>query len=344
MRAAVTRARSRMEVVDLPEPGPAARGHVVIRPETVGLCGSDFHYFHGNMGSVPDDELYPRIQGHEFSAIIEDVGADCPPGLAAGQRVAVWPVVACGTCHACLLGRGNACERISLIGIHTDGALREHLSVPATQAFPVTETDARLTAFIEPMSIAVRTVRRGRVAAGERVLVLGAGPIGQAVAIAALDCGAQVLLADRLAGRLELGSTSGADLALLEPGVDLPARARAWGGGELPEVVIEATGATEPMQLALDVVAQTGRVVVVGLSTHEFPLRMGILPFRELDVLGTSCCNGDDFAEAVRLVARRHDAVEPLITHEFALEDAPEAIAFAIEHPGEVMKALVHAG
>jgi threonine dehydrogenase-like Zn-dependent dehydrogenase len=102
----------------------------------------------------------------------------------------------------------------------------------------VTHTDGRLSAFIEPMSIAVRTVVRGRVARGERVLVLGAGPIGQAVAIAALDRGASVLMIDRLAARLERGSASGADLALLEPGDDLVALARQRSGGGLPEVVV----------------------------------------------------------------------------------------------------------
>ena len=333
-----------MEVVDVPEPGPAEPGFVVVRPEAVGLCGSDFHYFHGDMGSVRDDELYPRVQGHEFSAIVEEVGPDGPPGLAAGQRVAVWPVIECGACHACRIGRGNACERIRLIGIHMDGALQERFAVPATQAFPVSDLDARLTAFIEPMSIAVRAVRRGRVAPGERVLVLGAGPIGQALAIAAIDAGAEVLVTDRIAERLRRGQASGADFALIEPGDDLVARARQWGGGELPEVVFEATGAKAPMRAALDAVAQAGRVVVVGLSTHEVPLRVGALPFRELDLLGTSCCDASDFAEAVALVARRSAAVEPLISHEFELAEAPAAIAYAIEHPAEVMKALVHTG
>jgi threonine dehydrogenase-like Zn-dependent dehydrogenase len=333
-----------MEVIDRPEPGPAAPGFVVVRPEAIGLCGSDFHYFHGDMGSVRDDELYPRVQGHEFSAIVEDVGSDCAPGIAAGQRVAVWPVIECGSCHACRIGRGNACEQIKLIGIHLDGALQERFAVPATQAFPVADMDATLTAFIEPMSIAVRAIRRGRVAPGERVLVLGAGPIGQALAIASVDAGARVLVADRIAARLERGRASGADHVLLEPGDDLVSRARAWGGGALPEVVFEATGAEGPMRASLDAVAQAGRVVVVGLSTHEVPLRIGALPFRELDLLGTSCCDASDFAEAAALVARRSAAVEPLISHEFALAEAPAAIAFAIEHPAEVMKALVLTG
>ncbi len=116
-----------------------------------------------------------------------------------------------------------------------------------------------------------------------------------------------------------------------------------WGTGELPEVVVEATGAQEPMRASLDAVAQTGRVLVVGLSTHDVPLRIGTLPFRELDVLGVSTCSADDFAEAVALVARRSDAVERLITHDYALEDAPAAIAFAIDNPEEAMKVLVHA-
>ena len=106
--------------------------------------------------------------------------------------------------------------------------------------------------------------------------------------------------------------------------------------------MVEATGAKEPMRLSLDLVAAAGRVVVVGLSSHEVPLRIGALPFRELDVLGVSCCQGPEFAVAADLVTRYRDAVSPLITHEFSLEETPEAFAFAIEHPTEVMKAVVH--
>jgi L-gulonate 5-dehydrogenase len=329
LRAAVTRARSEMTVVDVPDPGPPGPGELIVRPEAVGLCGSDFHYFHGD---IPDS-VYPRIQGHEFSAIVEEGGE-----LAPGTRVAVLPLSSCGECYPCRIGRVNACANISLIGIHRDGALQERLTVPAANAFPVNGTDARLAAFVEPMSIAVRTVVRGRVEAGEHVLVLGAGPIGQAVAIAALDRGAEVLLVDRLERRLELST---AECRLVGPDDDLAAVARAWAG-EAPEVVVEATGAPEPMRAALEAVSPAGRLVVVGLSDYEVPLRIGRLPFRELDVLGVSCCNPGEFEVAADIVSRWHEAVAPLLTHDFSFEEAPDAIVYAIDHPDEVMKAVVH--
>ena len=337
MRAAVTTGPGAMSVADVPEPAEPGPGELLVRPEAVGLCGSDFHYFHGHLGGA-----FPRVQGHEFSAIVEAAGEDCPPALAPGRRVAVWPLSACGECHACAIGRENACERISLIGIHSDGALQERLVVPAAQTFAVDGLDARLTAFIEPTSIAVRTVARGRVAAGEHVLVLGAGPIGQAVAIASLDCGATVLVADRIESRLELARAYGCEVAVMAPGEDIAARARAWAGGEAPEVVVEATGAVEPMRMALDAVAQAGRVVVVALSGHDVPLPVGQLAFRELDLLGVSVCTAAEFGEAAALVKRWEHAVAPLLTHDFPLEQAAEAIAYASANPAEVMKAVVH--
>jgi threonine dehydrogenase-like Zn-dependent dehydrogenase len=105
--------------------------------------------------------------------------------------------------------------------------------------------------------------------------------------------------------------------------------------------VFEATGVPELVQTAVRLVAQAGRVVVVGLSAQDAPLRVGDLAFREIDVLGVSCCNGEEFAEAAALVARRGDALAGLVTHEFALDEAPAAIDYAIGHPAEVMKAMI---
>jgi threonine dehydrogenase-like Zn-dependent dehydrogenase len=326
-----------MELLDVPDPGEPGAGEVLVRPEAVGLCGSDFHYFLGDLGF----ELYPRVQGHEFAGVLEAVGPDSPLGLRAGERVAVWPLTSCGHCYPCRIGRRNVCSNISLIGVHRDGALQERVRVPADQVFPVGDQDPAVAALIEPVSIAVRAVVRARIEAGEKAVVFGAGPIGQAVATAAIDRGARVLLLDPQRSRLECGKAIGAELLALEAGIDAVAAAREWAGDEGPEVVFEATGVPEVAQSAIQLVAHAGRVVIVGLSGHDAPLRVGDLALKEIDLLGVSCCNDEEFAEAVALVARREDALRGLVTHEFPLEQAPDAIEYAIQHPAEVMKAVI---
>jgi L-gulonate 5-dehydrogenase len=329
-----------MRVVDVPEPGPPAAGEVLVRPEAVGLCGSDYHYFLGDIGAVDDAQLYPRVQGHEAAGVLVEVGPDSPPQLRAGERVAIWPLASCGRCYPCRIGRENVCANISLVGVHRDGALQELLRLPAVQVFPVGDQDAAIAALIEPVSIAVRAVARGRVAAREKVVVFGAGPIGQAVAVAASERGASVLLVDRVSSRLEQGRATGADT--LVSGDDPPVAAiREWAGGDGPEVVFEATGVPELARTGVDVVTPAGRVVVVGLSSRDTPVRVGDLAFKEIDVLGVSCCNGDEFAEAVSLVARRQASLAGLVTHEFPLEETPAAIDYAMRNPAEVMKAVI---
>src|SRR5262245_8634642 len=330
-----------MRLVDVPEPAEPSAGEVVVRPEAVGLCGSDLHYYLGDIGAVPDSELYPRIQGHEAAGIVELVGPDCPPQVEIGQRVALWPLTSCGQCYPCRIGRPNVCTRISLIGVHRDGALSERLLLPAAQVFPVGDQDPAVAALIEPVSIAVRAVVRARIGPGEKAVVFGAGPIGQAVATAAIDRGASVLLVDLVRSRVERGRATGAELLAADDGVDVVASAREWAGPEGPELVFEATGVPDVARTAVELVSQAGRVVVVGLSSREASLKIGDLAFKEIDVLGVSCCNGDEFAEAVALVARRQDALRELITHEFPLEETPAAIQHAIRHPAEVMNAVI---
>jgi L-gulonate 5-dehydrogenase len=331
-----------MDVVDVGEPGRPGPREVLVRPTAVGLCGSDFHYFLGDIGTIDDPStLYPRIQGHETAATILAVGHDCPAGLEAGLPVAVWPVSSCGHCYPCRQGRGNACASISLLGVHQDGSLQEQLLVPAAQVFPVGDQDPALAALVEPVSIAVRAAARGRVAKGERVVVLGAGPIGQALVLAVGDRGASALVVDTLPSRLEQAMRLGAETLHVSPGDDVVAAAREWAGGDGPEVVFEATGVPRLVQTSIELVAPAGRVVVVGLSGEDAPVRVGSLPLKEIDVLGTSCCAGDEFAAAVDLVGRHRDVAAALVTHEFTLEQAPEAIAYAMTHPTEVMKAVV---
>jgi L-gulonate 5-dehydrogenase len=333
--AAVTRSASSMELLEVPEPGEPGAGEVVLRPEVVGVCGSDVHLFLGRL-----DQGLPRIQGHEISAVVDAVG----PGVETvrpGDRVAVWPVMACGRCYPCSIGRGNACANIAIIGAHVDGALQERLRVPASQVFAVGDMAPAVTAFVEPASIGVRTVVRARVSAADRVVVLGAGPIGQAVCMAARDLGAAVLMADVVPERLEHARAIGADEVVCGDAATVAWQLREWAGGDGVGVLIETTGVPAVVRSAMEITAPAGRLVLVALSHEDVSLPLGDFPIKELDVLGVSCCNAGEFATAVDLVRRNQDAVARLITDEFAFEQAPAALAYVADGSPELMKAVI---
>lgn len=341
MRAVVTRRAGTMEVAEVPDPGEPGAGQVLVRPEVVGICGSDLHFLTGELTTPPAfGPQFPRVQGHEFAGVVEALGPGCPPEPALGQRVAVHPLSSCGRCRACRIGRGNACPDFRLVGVHVDGALADRVTVAAGQVFGVGDLPPAVAAFCEPMSIAVRALERGRVADGERLVVLGAGPIGQAVTIGALDRGAQVLVTDVAAGRLAPAAAAGAEV--LDAGTaDVLATAEEWSGGEGPAVVVDCTGAPSAIADGVAMVAPAGRVVVVGISHEQVSLPVDAFTRKELDLLGSTVCTASDFAEAVRLVARHRDQVRRLVTHEVPLADAPAAIARAMHHPGEVLKLVI---
>ena len=224
MRAAVTVGPRSIDIVDRPEPPPPTKGSTLLRVETVGICGSDLHFFTNELGST-HEKLFPRVQGHEFSAVVEAVDPAGSP-FEVGDRVAVWPVSGCGRCRSCTADRPNVCSELDLIGVHHDGALQDLVLVDTANVVSAADLSPAQTALVEPVSIAIHTVVRAGVKAGEQVVVFGAGPIGFATAIAARDRGGRVTLVDPVASRREL-----VDRAGFEAGAPDTASLGALGGG-----------------------------------------------------------------------------------------------------------------
>jgi threonine dehydrogenase-like Zn-dependent dehydrogenase len=341
MYAAVTERVGSMSVIDRPDPGEPGPREVLVAPEAVGICGSDYHFFSGHLSDEAGGNQFPRVQGHEVGAVVIGLGSDCRPDLQVGQRVALLPIHACGRCYPCSVDRPNACDNFRLIGIHLDGGLQQRMSIGQDQVFPIQADDGAIAAMAEPVSIAVRAVRRGRIESGERVVVLGAGPIGQCLCLVARELGAEVLAVDLQPERLEQAAALGAETLTWSDGDRVVAAAREWAGGGGPPVAVDATGVPSAVRAMVDMVASAGRAVQVGMSTHEVSLRIGALTEKELDVLGVCCCTREDFAEAVGVVERNPEAVAGLISHEFALPQAPEALSFAMSNPTEVMKVVI---
>ncbi len=341
MRAAITEAAGSMMVAERPGPPAPGHGHVVIRPEAVGLCGSDYHFFAGQLADAAGGSQFPRIQGHELAGTITALGPGCRAELEVGRRVAVWPLHACGRCYPCRVGRPNVCDQFKLTGIHLDGGLQERLAIGQEQAFPIDAGDPAIAALAEPVSIAVRAVNRAAVRSGEQVVVLGAGPIGQCICLVARERGAEALVIDLQPSRLAASHEMGAETLLWRGAEEVVAFARQWAGPAGPPVVFDATGAAAAVQAMVSIVASAGRAVQVGMSNEEAAIRVGSLTEKELDLLGVSCCGAKEFAEAVTVVERNGELLARFISHEFRLEEAPEAIRFAMSHPAEVMKVVI---
>lgn len=343
MRAALTQAPGAMKVVEVPEPPPPEAGQVIVRPHAVGICGSDYHFLSGHLTEAAGggSDAFPKVQGHEIGATIEEVGPECRPELEPGQRVSLWPLRSCGRCYPCRAGRPNVCDNFQLIGIHLDGGLQGKLRIPQEQVFPTAAEDDAVAALAEPVSIAVRAANRGAIREGERVVVLGAGPIGQSVCLVAGERGASVLVVDPQEGRLGLSREMGAETLAWSDREEVVRVAREWSGGDGPPVVVDATGVPDAVRAMVDMAASAGRVVQVGMSGDEVPLRIGSFTEKELDLFGVSCCNHDEFEQAVGVVERNSSTVAGMISHEFPLERAPEALDFAMSNPHEVMKVMI---
>jgi len=283
MRRALTTAPGRMEIRAGQVPEPAS-DEVLVEVEMVGICGSDLHVWTGHHPYF----RYPGVQGHEFGGRIVELGAEARAEgrLSIGDRVAVEPLLPCGACIACRRARPNCCVALQVLGAHVDGALADRIAVRASSCHPAIGLDAELTALVEPISIGLQAVARSGIVAGDRAVVIGAGPIGLAILLGATDVGAEVLVVDRLPSRLDLAIAFGAVKVVDSGQVDMVTTIDDWTDGQGPVVVFEATGVPSLIRSAVDLVASSGTVVIVGLSQEEVSLPILAFTRKELTIVG----------------------------------------------------------
>lgn len=336
MREAVTIAPNQIELRETPPPAPPGAGEALLAIAAVGLCGSDLELYRG----TDPYSHFPIRQGHEYSARIDAFGPGYDGPLGVGDLVAVEPLLPCGHCIACRRGRPNCCVNLRVTGGQIDGAFVDQFVMPTANLYLANDLTPDEAAFVEPVSIGLQMVTRSSTRAGDQCVVLGAGPIGQSVILAAVDRGARLLSVDRVAERLALAHDLGVEETVDTTTQDIDEVVARWTDGDGPVVVFEATGSTVMLRKAIEIVAHSGTVVVAGTPTDEVCLPPLWLVKKELDVLG-SRNNAGVFGQAVDIVRRNRPQVRRLITHTFPLERLQEAIEFAIANPSTAEKVMI---
>jgi 2-desacetyl-2-hydroxyethyl bacteriochlorophyllide A dehydrogenase len=321
-------------VVDEARPVAPANDEVRIHVAYTGICGTDLHILHGAMdGRV----TVPAILGHEMSGTIADVGAGVR-GWAVGDQVTVMPLDSCGHCPACSRGFSHVCQRLNFMGIDSNGSMQSSWTVPAGMLVRVPpELPLQLAALIEPTAVAVHDVRRGDVRPGDKAVVVGGGPVGLLVALAAKAIGAEVVVVELDERRRALADSMG--LRVLDPASDVVAAVEEWTAGAGADVAFEVSGSAAGIATATQVLAVRGRLVLVGI--HAVPREVDLFRvfWRELTVIGARVYEARDFATAATLLTAGDIPGQPLISHVVPL-DATKS-AFAALERGEGMKILI---
>lgn len=316
------------EVPEPPEPGP---GEALVEVAYAGICGTDLHeYAHGpnliREQPHPMTGVRPPVTlGHEFSGRVVALGSPVP-GIETGTRVAVDPCLRCGTCRWCRHGEYHICAKGGSVGLASPGAFAPLVTVPAYGLVPVPDgVSDQLAALAEPLAVGLHAVRRAGVQPGDNVLVLGAGPIGIAVLMALGLAGtAGIYVSEPAPGRAKVAAEIGAT-EVFDPAVTDVRREVFLRTGRIgPDVVVEATGRPELVELAVRTVRRGGRAVLAGISdgAASLPLKQ-IVPF-ERTVLGTLGYNFD-IPRVLDLIAAARFDPSPLLTGVYPLSRGLDA-------------------
>jgi 2-desacetyl-2-hydroxyethyl bacteriochlorophyllide A dehydrogenase len=337
MRQIVVHSTEDIRLEEVPRPGSPGPDEVRVASALVGICGSDTHAAAGHHPFIDR----PYRPGHEVVGVVEEVGAGVSD-LAPGDRVVLEPSLVCGKCRRCREGRYNICEKLAVVGCQTAGGMADAFTVPRDRLHrvPAGMSD-ELAALVEPLATPVHAVRLAGVGPGSRVAVLGAGPIGLLVLVAARHAGAEVVLVTDVMGeKLDRARRLGADEVLLANAPDLVERAAVVLEGA--DVVFDCVARESSMAQAVDLVAKGGTVVVVGVAAGPTVVPLHVVQDREIRVLGSLMYVGEDVERAIELLASGAVAAEELVTATFPVERAAEAFAAAAD-PQQV-KVLVSLG
>ena len=323
--------------IEKPEPGP---GEVLLQIQRIGVCGSDVHVFHGKHPYTP----YPVVQGHEFSAIVVGLGAEVS-GVPLGSKATSMPQIVCGKCVPCKRGDYHICDELKVEGFQAPGCGQEYWVTSADKIILLPDYFSfEQGAMVEPISVAVHSVKRAGDINRKNVVVLGAGPIGNLVAQVAQAYGANVLITELSDFRMEKAENCGIKNVSNAQKESLKEASKRVFGKAGFDIAFECVGIEATMTAAIEAIEKGGIIIVVGVFGDKPRVDLGLVQDRELNLRGTLMYTKDDYLEAVRLMVEGDLCTEPLVTQHFNFTEYHQAYEFIDREGDKTMKVMIDVG
>ncbi|HHG8774981.1 TPA: Zn-dependent oxidoreductase [Raoultella planticola] len=320
MKSIVIRQPNELVVEERELPTPGA-GEVRVKVKLAGICGSDSHIYRGHNPFAK----YPRVIGHEFFGVIDAVGAGVTD-RAVGQRVSVDPVISCGHCYPCSVGKPNVCTSLVVLGVHRDGGFSEYAVVPAKNAWQVPDSipDSHAV-MVEPFTIAANVTGQVTPTPEDIALVYGAGPMGLTTiqVLKRVYNVRQVIVVDRIDERLQMAKRNGADWVINNGESSLSDALQ--DKGIRPTLIIDAACHPAILQEAITLASPAARIVLMGFSSEPSQVAQQGITGKELAIF-SSRLNANKFPVVLEWLEQRLIDPETLITHEFAYQNVVDAI------------------
>jgi 2-desacetyl-2-hydroxyethyl bacteriochlorophyllide A dehydrogenase len=310
-------------------------GEVLLKIKRIGVCGTDIHAFGGTQ---PYFE-YPRILGHELAAKYIEGNVS---GFISGDKVTFIPYFHCGQCVACRNGLTNCCANIKVFGVHIDGGMAQYVTIPEQYLLHGQGLDYDDLALVEPLAIAAHGVRRANVTSGDTVLVMGAGPIGIGLIQFAKIAGAKVVVMDVNDYRLGFCKKELQANEIINPlNEDVVARLKEITNGDMPTVVIDATGNRNVMNTAFNYIAHGGRFVLVGLQKGELAFNHPDFHKRESTLMSSRNATIQDFEYVMECIKEGKIDTKKYITHRVNFAEMIFEFEKWIDPKNNVIKAMI---
>jgi 2-desacetyl-2-hydroxyethyl bacteriochlorophyllide A dehydrogenase len=339
MKAIILEKPEHFATANIDEPNQPQAGEALVEVSRVGICGTDVA---GYLGKMPF-YTYPVIPGHELGVTVLEVGAEVE-NVRVGDRCSVEPYMNCGECFACKKRATNCCESLEVIGVHKNGGMCERFVLPARKLHPSKNLTMEQLALVETLAIGCNCVNRSASSAGDKVLVIGAGPIGMAAIEFLKVVKAEITVMDMNETRLQFCKDKlGVDHTVVFKNDGTEAeRLREVNGGELPITVIDATGSHISMSNAFQFCAFTGQVLYVGITTQELSFKHIAIHRPELTLKASRNAVPADFNRIIQLIEDSIIDTDPWLSHQASYDEFIGEFPNWIKPETGVIKAVLH--